>query len=82
MRTVLYDMLPQDIKEIRSEVLNMSQEEFASALGLTIDTVRSLEIGRVLPSYKTIIAISKLSGVDFVISAKKTHPFLAKKMGA
>lgn len=77
-----YDMLPQDIKEIRTEVLGLSQDEFATALGLTIDMVRSLEIGRALPSYKTMIAISELAGIDFIITAKKKHPFLLKKLGA
>lgn len=77
-----YDMLPEDIKEIRNDILNMSQEEFATALGLTIDMVRSLEIGRAFPSYKTMIAICELADIEFIISAKKKHPYLLKKMGA
>ena len=82
MRKVTYDLLPKDIKEIRSEILSMSQDQFAEALGLSLDFVRSLESGRVLPSYKTMIAISELADIDFVISAKKKHPFLLKKLGA
>jgi len=82
MRQLFYDMLPEDIKDIRTNVLGLSQDDFAAALGLSLDSIRSLESGRVLPSYKTMVAISELADIDFVITAKRKHPFLLKKQGA
>lgn len=76
-----YDLLPEHIKEIRNE-LHLTQVQFAESLGLGLDTIKSYEVGRAIPSYDVMMAICDMAGVEFRIRPEKKHPALLKKLDA
>ncbi|WP_020620181.1 helix-turn-helix transcriptional regulator [Paenibacillus daejeonensis] len=51
------------LREARKE-LGLNQIEFAKVLELHVDTVRSLEYGRVNPSATVLLKICKLTGKE------------------
>ena len=58
------------IKEVRQKCI-MSQEEFATTLGVSFSTVNRWESGKCKPTFKTMKLIDdfcKAQGIDFNIS--------------
>lgn len=81
VKNIIYDVSPDDIKAIRDD-LGLDKAEFAERIGVSYESIRAYESGRVIPSYEVLIAICELTGCEFKITPKTKHPLLIKKMGA
>jgi len=75
----LYDITPDDLKEIRVDIAQMTQEQFAHALGLTKNSVQKYEAGDALPSLYVLTDIAEKFGVHFEITPERKHPILLLK---
>jgi transcriptional regulator with XRE-family HTH domain len=79
---VICDLMPEDLKAIRKEQMDMSVKQFADALGFSKQLIESWETGRVIPSYEAQQKICELAGVAFLIRPEKKHPLMLKKQGS
>ncbi len=71
MKTDLKVIVGRNIRAAR-EAREMTQEQFAEAIGRHIDSVSLIERGRTLPALDTLIAISNIVGVGLDVLV---HPF-------
>lgn len=66
------------IKQARSDA-GLTQEEMATALGMTASSVQKWESGGVFPRFKVLKKISELTGktLDFFVDSAEMHPLVA-----
>ena len=75
----MFKITPEAIRDVRKKVANMTQKEFAEALGITPLAVARVEGCTLLPSLRLLFKISKRFDVTFEIDSEWLHPLLADK---
>lgn len=78
----VFKITPKDILAIRENVADMTQKEFAQALGVSTPTITRIECETLLPSLRLLFKIAERFDVTFEITPEKLHPLLAEKNGA
>ena len=78
----MFKITSEDILSIRENVADMTQKEFAQALGVSTPTITRIECETLLPSLRLLFKIAKRFDVTFEITPEWPHPLLTEKNGA
>lgn len=70
------DILPENIKKIRTEMAHMSQQAFADMLGKKLSIVQKYEGGSIFPPPDVLDKLSELYNIEWRQSHKRRHPAL------
>jgi SOS-response transcriptional repressor LexA len=70
--------IPEAVKKLRKDVLNVDQKSFARLLGISQAIVSQWESGKYVPSPMALMAIGKLEGADRGWWAEQAGPSFAR----
>lgn len=76
---MICDLLPEELRSIRKDHMDLTVQQFADRLGYSYDLIKSWEVGRAIPSYEAQQKICEVAGVAFLIRPEKKHPLMLKK---
>lgn len=67
--------LPEIAKTVknRRESLNLRQEDLAEMSGVATKTIHSVEAGTSNPSFKTLLKLADILGLEIVLQVKKIN---------
>ena len=82
VKKTVYQITQQSFRDVRKLEAKLTQDKFASELGISIFTVKKMESGKKLPSLRLLFDIAERYGVTFEITPEKLHPLLKEKNGA